>query len=179
MMTENILIRSRKVQTEALSNTLDSFGLAGENSDALSQEEQWLLEDCVRTSDRLKAAFDKGQRRCTAHLIEDIHEFYMEFLEVVERQLQLSGRVRDRALKSSGTAPEPFDLKPLDESIQTLIKLKEAVVTLCEWLISPDPPSDEPRQSAEERRAEFERGEYEDVGEILNRVLQGGPLVKE
>jgi len=178
-MTENILILSRKVQTEALSNTLDSFGTAAEKSDALTQEEQWLLEDCVRTSNRLKAAFDKGQRRCTAHLIEDIHEFYVEFLEVVDRQLQLSGRIRDRTLKSSGTALEPFDLKPLDESIQTLIKLKEKVVSPCEWLISPDPPSEAPHQSAEERRAEFERGEYEDVGDILKRVLQGGPLVKE
>jgi hypothetical protein len=177
--SRNAIILSRKAQTEGLSRTLDSLGPTIEDSDAVFQEEQWLFEDCVRISDRLKAAFDKGQRRWTARPVEEIHEFYMAFLGIVDRQLQLSSQVRDRALKSPQAALETFDLKPLDESIQTLIQLKEAVVNLCEWLIAPTPPSDEPRQSAEERRAEFERGEYEDVGDILNRLLQGGPLVKE
>jgi hypothetical protein len=178
-MTENLLILSRKMQTEALSDVLDSLGPTTEDSAALSQEEQWLIEDCVRASDRLKAAFDRGQRRWTARPVEDIHEFYTEFLEVVDRQLQLAGRVRDRALKSSEISLDAFDLKPLDESIQALIQLKEAVVSLCEWLISPFPAPDEPHLSAEEMRAAFERGEYESVEDVLNRVLQGGPLVKE
>jgi hypothetical protein len=177
--SRNAVIRSRKAQTEGLSRMLDCLGPTIEDSDVLSQEEQWLIEDCARTSVRLKAAFDKGQRRWTAQPVEDIHEFYMEFLGIVDRQLQLASRVKDRALQSSETSLEAIDVKPLDESIQTLLKLKEDVVSLCEWLISPAPPSDEPRQSAEERLAEFERGEYEYAEDILNRLLQGGPLVKE
>ncbi|HBI42353.1 MAG TPA: hypothetical protein DDY78_05765 [Planctomycetales bacterium] len=179
--SRNAVILSRKAQTEGLSRALDCLGPTIEDSDALSQEEQWLIEDCVRSSGRLKAAFDRGQRRWTARPIEDIHEFYTEFLGIVDHQLQLAGRVRDRALKASETSLDAFDLKPLDESIQALIQLREAVVALCEWLISPFPAPawDEPRQSAEERRAEFERGEYEYVEDVLNRVLQGGPLVKE
>jgi hypothetical protein len=174
----NAVLLSRKAQTEGLSNALDCLGPTIDDSDTLSQEEQWVIEDCVRTSDRLKAAFDGGQRRWTARPVEDIHEYYTEFLGIVDCQLQLAGRVRERALKSSVRARDALDLKPLDESMPALIKLREEVAILCEWLISPDPPSDGPHQSAEERRAEFERGEYEHVGDILNRLLQGGPLVK-
>jgi hypothetical protein len=179
-MTENILILSRKMQTEALSEALDSLGSTAQDSDTLSQEEQWLIEDCLRASGRLKAAFDRGQRRWTARPVEDIHEFYTEFLEVVDRQLQLAGRVRDRALKASETSLGALDLKPLDESIQALIKLKEAVVSLCEWLISPvEAAPDEPHLSAAELRAALERGEYEYAEDIYNRVRLGGPLIKE
>lgn len=65
-MTENILIRSRKVHTEALNDALDSLdAAAADDPDSLSQEVQWLIEDCVRTSGRLKAAFDREQRRWT------------------------------------------------------------------------------------------------------------------
>jgi hypothetical protein len=178
---QNSVLLSRKAQTEGLSRALDCLGLTIDDSGTLSQEEQWVIEDCVRTSDRLKAAFDRGQRRWTARPVEDIHEFYTEFLGIVNRQIQLASRVRERALKSSETSLEAPDLKPLDKSIQSLIKLKEAVVSLCEWLIAPfpAPASHEWHQSSEERRAEFERGEYEYVEDILNRVLQGGPLIKE
>jgi hypothetical protein len=178
-MTEHLLIRPRKVQTEALSEALDSLGPTGENADNLSQEVEWLIEDCVRTSGRLKAAFDRGQRRWTARPVEDIHEFYTEFLGIVDRQLRLAGRVRDRALKAAETSLDDLDLKALDESILALIKLKEEVVSLCEWLIAPSPPSDEPHLSSAEIKAAFERGEYEYAGDILNRLLQGGPLIKE
>ena len=177
--SRNAVILSRKAQTEGLSRMLDCLGPTIEDSDILSQEEQWLIEDCVRSSGRLKASFDRGQRRWTARPVEDIHEFYTEFLGIVDRQIQVANGVRDRTLKSSETSLEALDLKPLDESIQSLIKLKAEVVSLCEWLIAPSPASDEPHLSAEELGAAFERGEYEYAGDILNRLLQGGPLVKE
>ena len=178
-MTEHLLIRPRRVQTEALSEVLDSLGPTGAKSDNFFQEVQWLIEDCLRTSGRLKSAFDRGQRRWTARPVEDIHEFYTEFLGIVDRQLQLAGRVRERALIASESSLEAIDLKPLDESIQTLIKLKEAVVSLCEWLISTDPPSDEPHLSSAEIKAAFDRGEYEYAEDIYNRLRLGGPLIKE
>jgi len=174
-MTGSLLLHSRRAQTEALSEALDSLATADDDPRGLSLEVRWLMEDCVRTSGRLKTAFDDGQRRWPATPVEDIHAFYAEFLAVVDRQLQLAGRVRERA----ATASEAFDLKPLDESIQTLSTLREEVAGLCEWLIAPEPRSDEPLPTPEETRAAYERGEYEYAEDILNRLLQGGPLVKE
>ena len=138
IMTGSVLLHSRKVQTEALNETLNVLGEAPADSADHAQEVRWLMEDCVRTAGRLKAAFDEGQKRWPATPVEDIHEFYTEFLGVVDGQLQLAGRLRERARQSSENGGEAFDLKPLDESIETLRKLKEAVTGLCEWLISPD-----------------------------------------
>ncbi len=138
-----------------------------------------MVEDCVRTSGRLKAAFDRGQRQWTPRPVEDIHEFYMEFLGIVDGQLGCTARVKDQALKVSEAKGESLDLDSLDESMASLHKLRENVAGLCEWLISPVSAPDEPFPSSAERRAAFERGEYEDAEDIYNRLRMGGPLLKE
>ena len=178
-MTESLLLRPRKVQLNALSEALNSLGAASQDPATLSQEIRWLMEDCVRTAGRLGAGFEGGRKQWTPRPVEDIHDFYTELLGIVDEQLQLASRVRDRALKASEATGESFDLKPLDESIQSLIQLKEKIVGLCEWLISPVPAPDGPFLSAEEKRAAFERGEYEDAEDIYNRLRMGGPLIKE
>ena len=137
------------------------------------------MEDCVRAAGRLRAGFESGQKQWTPRPVEDIHDFYTELLGIVEEQLRLAGRVRDQALKVSETTSEPFDLKPLDESIQSLLQLKVKITGLCEWLISPVPAPDGPFLSAAEKLAAFERGEYEDAEDIYNRLRMGGPLIKE
>lgn len=179
IMTGSLLLRSRKAQTNALNEALDSLGAADEGGDVLSQEIRWLVEDCVRTSGRLKAAFDRGQRQWTPRPVEDIHEFYMEFLGIVDGQLGCTARVKDQALKVSEAKGESLDLDSLDESMASLHKLRENVAGLCEWLISPVSAPDEPFPSSAERRAAFERGEYEDAEDIYNRLRMGGPLLKE
>ena len=143
-MTESLLLRFRKAQTEALNEALGFLGTAEEGGETLSQEIRWLMEDCVRTSGRLKAAFDKGQRQWTPRPVEVIHEFYTEFLGIVDGQMRLADRVRERAVKACETGHEALDLQPLNESIQSLRKLRESVSDLCEWLISPVPAPGEP-----------------------------------
>ena len=41
------------------------------------------------------------------------------------------------------------------------------------------PPFLLPHRSAEERKAAFERGEYENAGDVIKRLADGGPLHKE
>jgi hypothetical protein len=178
-MTETILLRTRKAQTDALNRALDSLESAAEDPETLSQEVRWLMEDCVRTSGRLKMAFDRGQKQWTPRPVEDIHEFYAELLGIVDGQARFAGRVRDRALKIAEATGETFDFKPLDESVQSLRNLRENIDRLCEWLASPVPVPGGPYRSAAERRAAFERGEYEAVEDVVNRVRQGGPVHKE
>ena len=175
-MTGSILLRSRKARADVLDETLNALAGADDERAERSQELRWLAEDCVHEAARLKAAFDDGQRGWPATPVEDLHAYYAEFLAVVGRQLLPAGQVRERA----ATACQAAALTALDEAIRSLGKLREEVAGLCQWLIAPvEAPFLLPDRSAAERRAAFERGEYESAGDALERLRNGGPLEKE
>ena len=127
----------------------------------------------------LKEEFERKQKTTTALPVETLLEFHNELLELIDLELRLSARVQERASEAAETTGEIFDPTPMVQAADDLLQLRMRVAGLSEWLESPTPSPALPHRSEAERKAAFEKGEYQTAEELLNRVRRGGPLVKE
>jgi len=171
--------RSRKAQVRTLNDELEKAGESAEELRRVSGEMAWLLEQAVQSTRELKEEFDRRQQTPVVLPVETHLEFNQELLEAVDEELQFVDHVRKLGPKTASRSGETFDSSLLAQATDELLRLRSRITGLSEWLNSPPPPFLLPERSAAERKAAFERGEYESAGDRLNRVRQGGPLVKE
>lgn len=169
--------RSRKAQVRTLNDELEKAGESAEELRRVSREMTWLLEQAVQSTCELKEEFGRRQQTPVALPVETHLEFNQELLEAVDEELRFVDQVRKLGPEMAGMSGETFDSSPWVRVTDELLGLRSRITSLSEWLDSPPPPFLLPHRSAAERKAAFERGEYESMEDVLNRVRRGGPLV--
>jgi hypothetical protein len=171
--------RSRKAQVRTLTDELEKAGESAEELRQVSREMTWLLDQAVQSARELKEEFERRQQTPVALPVETHLEFNQELLEAVDEELRFVDQIRKLGPKTAGVSGETFDSSPLAQATDDLLRLRSRITGLSEWLDSPPPPFLLPERSAAERKAAFERGEYESAGDILKRLADGGPLHEE
>ncbi len=161
--------RSRKAQVRTLNDELEKAGESAEELRRVSREMAWLLDQAVQSARELEEAFKRRRQPPVALPVEDHLEFNHELLETVDEELRFVDRMRKLGPETVALSGETFDPSPLVDTTDELINLRSRITGLSEWLDSPMPPFLLPQRSAEERKAAFERGEYEFVKDLLNR----------
>ena len=104
-----------------------------------------------------------------------------EMSDVCEDHLGLlDGRIGIvREVQDLGGRAAKCRTKPLSPPLADLTAQRGRIAALLERLNAPPPPWTGPTMTRAEVRAAFERGEYEDIGTILQRLRNGGSLSKD
>jgi hypothetical protein len=171
--------RSRKAQVWTLNDELEKAGKSAEELQRVSREMAWLLDQAVQSSHELREEFDRRRQTAAVFPVETHLEFNQELLEAVDEELRFVDQIRNLGPETAGMSGEAFDSALLAQATDELLRLRTRITGLSEWLNSPPPPFLLPARSAAERKAAFERGEYESAGDVLKRLTDGGPLHKE
>jgi hypothetical protein len=178
-MTGSILLASESAETHALAEAITALRSAPGGTEELAKQIDLLTARCQSYPAETRQLWDwfEAQEPCGA--AEDVSEVVEEHLRLLDERIGVVQQVQiiaaESRLLTDGSSQETL----LAEALSDLIAQRNPIARLWERLNAPPTIFPGPTSTRAERRAAFERGEYEDVGAILERLRNGGPLSKD
>ena len=174
-MTGSILTTSGCAEAHALGEAIASLREAPGGPEQLAKQLDLLAARCRAFPEETRRMWDWFEKQQPCGAVEDFAGVFEGHLRLLDERIQLAKEVQSLAGENGALSQGA----PLAEVLSDLTAQRNRIGGVWERMNAPVAPWSGPRETREERRAAFERGEYEDIESILARVRAGGPVSKD
>jgi hypothetical protein len=175
-MSESVLFRLQAGRTRLVFEAVDAWK-AGHEEALRALDAEALIAEASQMDDSLRRTWEGVKARAGAGQIKDFQTTGVQLREAFETGIGVMALVADLAQTvARTTGHELCGLAELNTAVAEARTWTGRVLDAWPWTDRPWPPLD--RAAVEGSRAATERGEGEDITDMLARVKAGGPLVK-
>ncbi len=178
-MTGSILLISGSAESRALNEAIASLRTAPGGLEQLVPQIDLLTARCLAYPAETRQLWDWFEKQQPCGAVEDLAEPFEGQLRLLDERIQLVKGVQTLAAEIGRRNGLSSHEAPLAEALNDLAAQRDRIAEMWERMNAPVAPWPGPHETREERRAAFERGEYEDIETILARVRAGGPVSKD
>jgi hypothetical protein len=177
-MTGSILLASESAETRVLGEAIASLRSAPDGAEQLAKQMDLLTARCRAYPAETRQLWDwfEGQEPCG--MVDDLREVFEGHLQLLDERIRLVREVESLAAEigcGNGTA---LSKSALADALNDLVAQRSRIDDIWQRMNAPPGPWPGPHETREERRAAFERGEYEDIETIIARLQAGGSVSK-
>ena len=172
-MIENVLLLSGRAETDALGKAISALRSEPDGLEQLAPQLEMLTAHCAAYPAETRQLWDWFQSQNPCMEAGELSAVCEDHLSLLDGRI---GIVREAQTLATGHSPHEAALAA---ALADLTAQRGRIAALSERLNAPPPPWTGPTMTRAEVRAAFERGEYEDVGTILQRLRNGGSLSKD